>query len=167
MVRRIAITGPESTGKSTLAAALADEYKTYWVPEAARGYLSMINREYEEKDLEIIARQQLQQEDELAKNSTGFLFCDTEMLVMKIWSEYKYKRVHPFISSQLRQRKYHLFILCGIDTPWEDDEFREHPQQRQFFYDWYKKELESMQVKFVEVSGTNTERVKKITSLLG
>jgi len=167
MLKRIAITGPESTGKSLLAASLANEYKTYWVPDAAPGYLSMIDQPFNENDLEIIARLQLQQEDELAKISGGFLFCAAEMLTMKIWSEDKFHRVHPFISSQLRQRKYHLYILCGADTPGEDDSFSERPAERKFLYDRYKKELELMQVKFVEVTGTNEEKVKKIISILG
>lgn len=167
MLRRIAITGPDSDAKAELAALLAEEYKTYWVPDAASGYLAMIGRPYVEKDIEIIARQQLQQEDELAKISTGFLFCASEMLSMKIWSENEFHRVHPFISSQLRQRKYHLYILCGNDSPEDKISTGEKIDDKNYFYNRYLKELQFMQVKFMEVNGTDEECVKKIISLLG
>ncbi|PIQ21323.1 MAG: ATPase, partial [Cytophagales bacterium CG18_big_fil_WC_8_21_14_2_50_42_9] len=56
---KVAITGPESTGKSTLAQQLAAHYNTMWVPEYARTYISELPGRYTAQDVENIARGQL------------------------------------------------------------------------------------------------------------
>ncbi|MCD4681228.1 MAG: ATP-binding protein, partial [Bacteroidales bacterium] len=87
MIKRIAITGPESTGKSQLAKKLAEHYNTVWVPEFAREYLNIINRPYGQADILDIAKGQVESEDRLANFAKKILFCDTEAIVTKIWSE--------------------------------------------------------------------------------
>jgi len=72
---RIAITGPESTGKSTLAAQLARHYNALWVPEYARTHLELLNRPYTANDILLIARRQLQAEEETAA-ATPLLFAE-------------------------------------------------------------------------------------------
>ena len=84
-IKKIAITGPESTGKSTLARQLAEHYKTVWVPEYARTYINQLNRPYERYDLMEMAKGQISQEEKLLLESNNFLFCDTELSVIKIW----------------------------------------------------------------------------------
>jgi len=142
-MQKIIVTGPESSGKTTLARQLAQHYQTVWVPEYARDYIDGLNREYEEADLLEIAKGQVSREDEFAaKYSPGLLFCDTSLLVIKIWSEVKYKRCHPWILEQLEQRKVDLYLLAYPDIPWEPDPQREHPHQRMELFDIYKKELQ-------------------------
>jgi NadR type nicotinamide-nucleotide adenylyltransferase len=163
---RIAVTGPESTGKTTLAKELAKKYNTVWVPEIARAYLTHLNRPYEEKDLAEIARLQREEEEKLISKANQIIFCDTEMLVIKIWSEFKYKRVAPYILNELRNQKYNAYLLCGTDLPWEYDVLREHPGMRDSLYKLYYSELEKMNAPFIEVWGSVEERIKLTEVLL-
>ncbi len=166
MLKRIAITGPESTGKSTLAESLAKHYHTLWVPEYARGYIDQMKREYNQEDILIIAQQQLLQEEAAAKQANDFLFLDTEFLVTKIWSEVKYKSCHPWIAKQYREHVYDLYLLCNVDLPWEEDPQREHPHLRQYLYDLYYNDLTSSKLPFSVVSGTGKERLKNAVNLI-
>jgi len=155
---KIAITGPESTGKSTLSEQLATHYNTVWVPEYARTYIGNLGRDYTIDDIEAIARGQLQLEQELEAGAGTILISDTDLLVLKIWSEHAFGRCPEFIVEQLEQQNYNLYLLMGVDLPWEPDPQREHPHLRQFFYDWYKRELQAMGVPFAEISGQQHER---------
>jgi NadR type nicotinamide-nucleotide adenylyltransferase len=163
---RIAVTGPESTGKTTLAKELAKKYNTVWVPEIARNYLTHLNRPYEEKDLAEIARLQRSEEEKLINKANQIIFCDTEMLVIKIWSEFKYKSVDPYILNELQNQNYDAYLLCGTDLPWEYDVLREHPGMRESLYKLYYSELEKMNAPFIEVWGTVEERIKFTEILL-
>ena len=163
------ITGPESTGKSWLAQKLAAHYHTLWVPERARSYLEEVSRPYQESDLLKIAREQLELEDTLATQANQLLFCDTGLLVLKVWSEHSYGRCHLFILEQLRKRTYTHYLLPDIDMPWEPDPQREHPQLREYFFNLYEKELQAWQKSYTIISGTGNERlqnaIKTIDSL--
>ncbi len=164
---RILITGPESTGKSLLARRLAERYQTNWAPEYARAYLECLGRPYREEDLLHIARGQLQVEDFHAQFARRILPCDTGMLVLKVWSEYKYGRCHPWILEQLHRRSYDLYLLCGTDVPWEYDPQRENPNEREELYSIYKRDLERLGVPFTELWGGVEERVEAVERLIG
>lgn len=152
------ITGPESTGKSSLAQKLAAHYQTVWVPERARTYLEEIGRPYRESDLLEIAREQLALEDRLAREANRYLFCDTGMLVLKIWSEHAYKRCHPWILEQLQKRSYYHYLLPAIDMPWEPDPQREHPELRAYFFTLYQKQLALYRKPYSLVAGLGSQR---------
>lgn len=157
-VRRIAIVGPECTGKTDLARFLANHYQTQWVPEFAREYLEQLNRAYTQEDLVAIAKGQLELEDKLAEQAKDFLFCDTNLIVIKIWSEFKYSSCDPEILTLLRERKYDLHILTDVDLPWEDDPLREHPHKRQELFELYEAELKNNNINFVRIQGDYTTR---------
>jgi NadR type nicotinamide-nucleotide adenylyltransferase len=159
--RRIVILGPECTGKSTLSESLAKHYKTSWVPEYARGYLNNLVREYNQDDLITIARGQIRVEDEFARTAeNGLLFCDTNLYVIKIWSEFKYGNCDEEILEEIRNRAYDLYLLTYIDIPWEDDPQREHPDKREELYSIYLNELKNQPVPFVEIKGDREQRMK-------
>ncbi|MCX6272053.1 MAG: ATP-binding protein [Bacteroidetes bacterium] len=166
MIRKIAITGPESTGKSALAALLADHYQTVWVPEYAREYLDKKGPDYQLKDILQIAKSQLASEKNMAIKANGWLFCDTELIVTKIWAEYVYKTCPSWIEQQLEKQDHDLYLLCDIDIPWEPDPLREHPGLRQFFFDWFYKELKTRNKPFEVVSGLGIERVSNAIKLI-
>lgn len=157
-VRRIAIVGPESTGKTDLARYLAEQYQSAWVPEFARAYLENLHRPYAKDDLLTIAHGQVQSENALAEKANHFLFCDTNLVVIKIWSEFKYHSCDPEILTLMRNQKYDLHLLMDVDLPWEDDPLREHPDKRQKLFDLYKAELENTQTKFTIIRGDYASR---------
>lgn len=160
--KKIVVIGPESTGKSTLSKALAEELATAWVPEYARGYLEELDHDYIEEDLIVIAKGQLKLEDELYEQALGFLICDTDLYVIKVWSEAKYGRCDDWILEEIAKRKYDLYLLTDIDMPWEDDPLREHPnpEERLYFFNIYKDIVASSGVPFEIVSGNPQERLK-------
>jgi NadR type nicotinamide-nucleotide adenylyltransferase len=160
MIRRIAVTGPESTGKSILAEQLASHFQTSWVPEYAREYLEELGRPYEEKDILLIAEGQLALEEHQILLAEKYLFCDTEPLVTKIWSEVKYNRCDPWILKLVEQHRYDLYLLCDIDLPWQYDPLREHPHKRRFLYDLYYNELKNRQFPFAVIRGTGDRRLQ-------
>lgn len=169
-IRKVAIVGPESTGKTVLAKQLAHHFQTKWVPEYARDYLNLINRPYTRDDLEIIAMEQINMEDRMEKKVDKLLICDTTLLVVKIWSEYKYGNCAEWIIDEVKHRYYDRHLLTYIDIPWEQDPQREHPHKRQFLYDLYLSELKKLGIDFTEIKGSPGERLKRsveeINSLL-
>lgn len=156
-VKRIAIVGPECTGKTDLARFLAYQYKTRWVPEFARSYIDTLDRSYHKDDLQTIADAQIKLEDELALQANKLLICDTNLVVIKIWCEFKYGDC-PEIIEKMLSRKYDLHLLTYIDIPWVDDPQREHPDKRELLYDLYKKELTQHHIHFVEIKGEFEQR---------
>src|SRR5687768_16629774 len=104
---KIVVTGPESTGKSTLCAQLAQHYGTLWVPEYAREYLGTKNNQYTYDDLLTIAQGQVALEDELVSScKSDLIFMDTDLYVMKVWCEFVFNRCHQWILDQIAERKY-------------------------------------------------------------
>ncbi|MCJ8163964.1 ATP-binding protein [Pontibacter sp. E15-1] len=158
---RVAITGPESTGKSTMAGQLAQHYGTVWVPEYARTYVGNLGRPYTLADIEAIARGQLALEEQARLQARDILFADTDLLVLKVWSEHAFGHCPAWMLEQLKRQDYNLCLLMGVDLPWEPDPQREHPHLRQFFYDWYKRELQAMGVPFAEIHGQHAERLQR------
>ncbi len=165
MIKKIVIIGPESTGKSTLCKQLAEHYNTLWCPEFARTYLEKNGTNYTYEDLLIIAKGQLDLEDNFEnltiKNSfENFinqpkLFLDTDMIVMKVWCEYIFGKCHDFILEEMKTRKYDLYLLCDIDLPWVKDELREYPDEkpRQELFNIYKNILEQQNTPWHLISG--------------
>ncbi|MBX2964752.1 MAG: ATP-binding protein [Cyclobacteriaceae bacterium] len=165
-VKRIAIVGPECTGKTDLSMALANHYNTVWVPEYARNYIDRLERPYTEADLYTITQWQLFTEDALALTANRILICDTDLTVIKVWSEHKYGRCDPKILALMQARKYDLHLLTHVDIPWENDPQREHPDKREYFFNLYKHELEQQGIHAVEIQGTRSERIAKATEAI-
>jgi NadR type nicotinamide-nucleotide adenylyltransferase len=160
-ILRISITGPESAGKSTLAAQLAAHYHTLFVPEYAREYLEANGPAYTLADLELIARAQLAEEELPVLPRSGLLFCDTDLLVLKIWSENAFGTCPAWVLAELARPRYALTLLLAPDLPWTPDPLREHPDpaQRWHFYNLYRLELIQRQWPFVSISGPPAARL--------
>jgi len=159
-VKKVAIIGPECTGKSALSEYLSDYFKTVWVPEYARAYVNNLVRPYNQDDLLSIAHGQLRLEDEYVRDARDVLFCDTNLYVIKVWSEFKYGNCNPEILNTIASRKYDLYLLTYVDLPWEDDPLREHPNERERLYSLYLNELKNQPVPFVEIKGEREQRRK-------
>ncbi len=161
MLKKVIITGPESTGKSTLASNLAASFHTNWVPEYAREYLDRIKRPYDKNDLLNIIEGQLLRERTMEEKTENLLFYDTSLLVLKIWYKHKYGGLPSLLKKSLKNFSADLFLLPDIDLPWKFDPQREHPHQRKHFFDIYKRELENMGARYVIISGTGAARLSK------
>lgn len=163
-MRRFAITGPESSGKTTLTLALAELYNGKAISEFAREYLLKRNGNYCMEDLDIIAENQLA----LWKihDASPLLFCDTEMLVMKVWSEFKYAFSSDFIQRALYRQNFDHYFLCRPDIAWEEDPLREHPEQRDELFEIYLSELNQRDLPFTIVEGDMENRLKICSGVL-
>ena len=160
-VKKVAVIGPECTGKSDLSEFLASHYNTEWVPEYARGYLENLVRPYEQHDLLTIAHGQIRLEDKYEKGSKNLMFCDTNLYVIKVWSEFKFGNSHPQILNYIATRKYDLYLLTNIDLPWIADPQREHPDKREELYAIYLNEMKNQPVPCVEIKGHGEVRRRK------
>lgn len=157
-VKKIVVIGPECTGKSELSKFLAEHFKTEWVPEYARGYIDNLVRPYQQSDLISIAHGQIRLEDEWVRDANKVLICDTNLYVIKIWSEFKYGDCPKEILDTIAKRPYDLYLLTYVDIPWEDDPQREHPNEREKLYSIYLEHLKNQAVPFVEIKGEREQR---------
>jgi len=162
---KIAITGPESSGKTTFANALAKKLEGTFIPEFAREYLGALSREYTQDDLDRIATGQIQYW--YANAEKPILVCDTEMLVMHIWSEVRFNSTSNFILEALEKQSFDHYFLCSPDIPWEEDPLREHPEMRFQLFDIYLEKLEVLNLPFTILNGTESERLEKALYDLG
>ena len=160
-IKKVVVIGPESTGKSTLSEQLATALQTLWVPEYAREYLEHLDRSYTEADLLEMAKEQVTREDALTDNANRILICDTDLHVIKVWSENKYGRCNKWILEEIAQRKYDLYLLTYIDVLWQDDPLREHPEegQRHYFYNVYRDIVQQSDLPWADVRGNMQERL--------
>jgi NadR type nicotinamide-nucleotide adenylyltransferase len=162
-IKKVAVIGPECTGKSDLSAFLADHFKTVWVPEYARGYVDTLTRPYVQHDLLTIAQGQLRLEDERIQDANKVLICDTNLYVIKVWSEFKFGNCEPGILKTIATRRYDLYLLTYVDIPWEEDPLREHPNQREQLFEIYRNEMTNQSVPFIEIRGNREARRKTAT----
>ena len=156
---RIALIGPESTAKSTLSEALAKHYKTIWVKEYARKYLTSLTRKYTIDDVLQIAKEQLKEELELLPKANKFIFVDTELIISKVWCEDVFKICPVWISENIVKYKYDLYLLCYPDLVWEADVLRENPNRRDYFFNWYEKELKKINANYKIMKGVGEQRL--------
>lgn len=157
---KIAILGPESTGKTELAALLAKHFDGEWVPEYARSYIENLGQAYNFQDICNIAIRQIEQENEyLHRPGNGYVFFDTDLIITKVWFEYCYKTVPDFVTKHLKKNIYDAYLLCLPDLPWQPDKVREHGSDRDFFFEWYQKEIEKTGKPFRITGGTGHQRL--------
>lgn len=182
-IKKIVVIGPESTGKSTLCKELAEYYHTSWCPEFAREYLLKHGMSYTYDDLLTIAKGQLATEDEyvqskvlsresgvcpliedteLRTQNLKLLFIDTDMYVLKVWSEFVFGKCHKWILEQIVERKYDLYLLCNTDPPWVKDELREYPdlKKRETLLKIYQDIMVNQSTPWVMIEGNQENRIE-------
>ncbi|MCB9183353.1 MAG: ATP-binding protein [Flavobacteriales bacterium] len=163
---RIAIIGPESSGKSTLAKEVARLLGGALVPEAARDYLTALGRPYEQADLLAIARLQLAAEETAARASDQVI-CDTDILTICIWSQERYGEVDEELLAMMRRTRYDRTLLCAPDMPWEPDPLRENPHDRDRLFEVYRQWLQVEQRPNTVLAGSLQARVHHVLRALG
>ena len=170
-ILKVVLFGPESTGKTTLSQQLARHYNTVWVPEYAREYLqNKWNNERktcEPEDLLPIAEGQIRLENELTKKATEILICDTDLLETKVYSEaYYVGDCDPTLERYALENSYDLYLLTYIDTPWEADDLRDKPNEREQMFEYFKATLEKYHRNFSILKGNKKERLKRAVELI-
>jgi len=167
---KVALFGPESTGKTTLAKQLADHFKTAWVPEFARDYLqekwNTTAQICDENDMLPIAFGQIQLENEKLSIANEFLFCDTNLMVTKVFSEVYYNYCDPSLDKAAKKHEYDLFFLTDIDVAWEKDDLRDKPEGREAVFEAFKQALIDNNKPFIVLSGDKQERLNEAIAIL-
>ncbi|HAQ37999.1 MAG TPA: ATPase [Saprospirales bacterium] len=154
-MKKIVITGPESTGKSILAKKLSEHFGQANTEEEARAYLNELERPYNYHDLYNIAKRQIATEDAFLNSDISMLFCDTDLITIKIWSEVKYGKVDARILRLIENRSEDFYLLCYPDIPWVPDPLRENPHNRHELFELYMEELLNYGKKFIVIEGSD------------
>lgn len=158
-MKRIVLTGAESTGKSTLASALSGYYGEPWTHEFVRQYVDDLDRELCVEDLEAIAKGQFTLEDHALPQAKRFILHDTNILSSIIYANYYFETVLDWVNDAFLARDYSLYLLCMPDIPWVADEGqREGPEVRDRLHQLFKSALDELGLRYVEISGNETER---------
>jgi HTH-type transcriptional regulator, transcriptional repressor of NAD biosynthesis genes len=162
-VRRVCLLGAESTGKTTLAAALAHAYDTVWNPEYGRVY-TLVGRRRKEpwtsEEFTHIARVHCWYEDFLAAFATRVLFTDTDAFTTAIFHEaYLGGPAHGF--EELASRRYDLYLVCGLEVPWERDAVREFAEARRSHHEIYLRHARESGSPWLLVEGPPGERLTR------
>lgn len=158
---KIAVVGPESTGKSTMANFLAKELNTFCVPEYARYYCEHLNRQYTLDDEVNMFHGQRALETAIAnKVENNLLVCDTTILTVKIWCDHLFQHTPKIVTDEIATRKYDLYLLMDIDLPWQDDPLRDFPNEREHFMHVWKQELDNIGGNYKIVSGLDAQRLQ-------
>lgn len=158
-LQKIAVVGPESTGKSAVAQFLAQQLHTVCVPEYARYYCQHLNNQYTVEDEVNMFYGQIALEEALfplAKNH--LLICDTTIMTVKIWCDYLFGDTPKHVKDEIATRHYNHYLLMDIDLPWEDDPLRDFPDQREHFLEVWKKELGALGSHYTVISGQGDAR---------
>ncbi|MEY4571154.1 MAG: hypothetical protein RLZ10_347 [Bacteroidota bacterium] len=164
---KIAFTGPESSGKTTLSMWLANELNGTYCPEYAREYLQD-KQEYKEADLIEIAKGQINQWNQVDTKKS--LIADTELFVVQIWSNWKYNSCDSFIIEEARKQDFDIYFLCKPDIPWEFDPLRESPEHREELFEIYRETLTKNKCSYFVIEGdihTRKHLIKKALEIKG
>lgn len=157
---RIALIGPESTGKSTLCGALATHFGFSLVNEYARDYLDKIGRAYTLNDVLLIYRNQYSTEQGLISSNPRGMFVDTEFINGKVWCEEKFGASPDWFTQMIQNHPYDLYLLTTPDLSWEPDPLRENPDKADYFFLRYKQQLEFYKLNYATIGGVGEQRLK-------
>ncbi len=168
---KVVLYGPKSTGKTTLAKQLAEHYNTLWVPEFMREYLQkkwdsekkLVTKE----DLIPIAKRQLKLEKEASQHVENLLICDTNLLELKVYSEYYFDGFCPSeIKKEATKNNYSIYLLTYIDTPWEADDLRDRPENREEMFRIFEAELKKYNFPYQILKGKEKERFENAVKII-
>ena len=166
--KKLVLIGVESSGKTTLAKALAKKLQSTYVPEYARMYLEAHGLSYQQEDLLAIAKGQSELIKEACNKEEQWIVCDTDLLVIKVWSEQVFGSCDAWIEEQIKNEPSHFYILCAPDIDWEYDPQRTLPnlEDRLALHRHYKSLLQQLHYNFIEVNGSLGNRVQQVIAAL-
>lgn len=157
---RVVVTGSECTGKTTLAETLAEHYGTVVVPEFVRYYVREKGAAPEYRDVEAIARGQIELENRLAAEAPQLVIQDTDLLSTVVYSRHYYGSCPRWIEYAMRERAAQLYLLAGIDVPWiADGDQRDRGDRREEMQQLFRQALIDRRLRFVEICGSPEDRL--------
>lgn len=162
-LKRVCLLGAESTGKTTLARNLAEAYSTVWNPEYGRPYTELgrdPRAPWTSAEFTQIARIQCWYEDCLAGSADRILLCDTDAFTTAVFHQiYLGKPTHAF--DELLERRYDLFLVCGLDVPWRHDGVRAFEEQRRWMHERYVERARTSGSPWLLLEGSREERLRE------
>jgi NadR type nicotinamide-nucleotide adenylyltransferase len=164
VTRRIVLTGPEASGKTTLAKALARNFRAAWLPEQARLYAEQVKRELTAADAELIAQRTIDADDAALAADPPLLLLDTDLISTVVYVRHYYGPCPAWIEAAARERRGDLYLLCAPDLPWTADGVRDRPAQRQEMFALFERALQEFDCVSVDVSGTGIARERAALS---
>lgn len=166
-MKKIAIIGPECTGKTTLAQELSNRLNTVWVPEFARDYVASLNRHYTYNDVEIIAKRQYRELLANYKKAKDFIFFDTDLIITKVWFDVVYNKCPEWLPAAIMSSKIDRYFICNTDIEWVADPVRENGgEMREILLKTYIAEVEKTGIPYYIIRGEGEERVQKALEIL-
>lgn len=162
-LKRVAILGPESSGKSQLAQELACNFSSLYTPEYAEILLRHLHaqgKQLYEHDLFQIAQGQIALKQALSRQADKILFCDTDLLTTALWSEELYGRVAPELEAHASAEHYDLTLVCAPDLPWVADSHRLRPETRERFFARCCARLEALRRPYTVIRGQGHARLE-------
>ena len=162
IMKRIVLTGAESTGKSTLAKIVARHFHAPCSAEFVRQYVDDIQRNINLEDLDAIARGQIAVEDEVISQTQQLVFHDTNLLSSIIYAQHYFNARLEWVNECFAARDYTLYLLCIPDIPWQADKGqRESPQARDQLHLMFKSTLDELKLPYIEISGPPEQRLRQ------
>jgi NadR type nicotinamide-nucleotide adenylyltransferase len=158
VTQRIVLTGPEASGKTTLATALARHFRSPWLPETARLYADEVKRKLTAADAEPIARRAIAAEDAAIASVPPLLILDTDIISTVVYVRHYYGPCPAWIEDAARERRGDLYLLCAPDLPWIADGVRDRQAQRQELFALFEAALDEFGCTVIEVSGAGVAR---------
>ena len=173
-MKTVVISGPESTGKSTLAEALSEHYQASLVIEVARQYLQTpgpSSSTYLPSDLKAIAAQQIAAEASAYDEDCGLTIADTDLQVIRIWWKYRYGPLPSWLIEQSTDqlagnRSDRLYLMSTPDLPWQPDPLRENPDDRDLLFSWFMQDAEAWHLQAATLDGSGQARVEQAIQLV-
>lgn len=170
MARRVVLVGAESTGKSTLASALAEALRTVWVPEYGRSYWEgrrhLINQEWTGEEFRHIAVRQHELVADLARKAhQGIVVCDTDALMTAVWMDRYLGEGDPALEELAREHPPALYLICAPDFPWVQDGTRESQNQRADMHLKVLRRVEEAGIPFALLAGPPGQRLDEALAL--
>jgi len=161
-VKRVVLTGSESTGKTTLAERLARHYRVSWVPEFVRDYAEAKGAPLDASDVDAIARGQIAREDDYRsraeRSNERLLIGDTDLLSTAVYAAHYYGSAPDWVVDAARRRRPDLYLLLDIDLPWIPDPQRDRGHLRSEIHALFHSAVEDSGAPFVVISGGSAPR---------
>lgn len=159
-LKKIVITGPESTGKSALSKALAKYFGCVWIPEYARIFLEEHGTKYDYDLLLTMAQKHKAFQKTFLSEANSLVFLDTDLINYKVWSQVVFGRIHPWIKQESKLETDYFYLITAPDIPWKTDPLRENPSNRNEIFELHLAEVEAKKRPFAIVSGIGQSRVE-------